>query len=309
MKKLLFVLIFSPFLLQAQYFSGQITYKTTIKLKNDSMEIEDIIAFINGDSAIYQITEKHYKSSYYNNGQYTYSYTYNDDTYRMYDDYADKPYITFRDSRKGNTTFYSSAVYKDSTLNILGHPCYLVKYSSDYGNSKTYYSDDIKVNSQDFQGHEVGNWYKKLKEVNGAIAIKTITEHDDYIEIREAVKIEELEFSDSTFNLPEKPITVAFSTLDKEVELKNPSKESINCYQQKVAEASKNGGESYIIYLDFVLDKNGAIQYIHPVDKYDEALVEVAKDILKNCGVEFIPGELNGETVSSEMFFPVGFLR
>ena len=103
---------------------------------------------------------------------YNYSYTYNDKTKRMFDDYGNQPYITFRDSQKANYTYFDSKIYKDSTINVLGHPCYMVLTSSEYGTSRTYYSDDVRVNHEDFEGHKVGNWYNKLKEVNGAINIE-----------------------------------------------------------------------------------------------------------------------------------------
>lgn len=90
------------------------------------------------------------------------SYTYDNKTKRMFDDYANMSYVTFRDSRRVNAEYYGSEIFKDSTTTILGYDCYLVVNESEFGMSKTFYPNDIKVNYADFEGHKVGNWYNKL---------------------------------------------------------------------------------------------------------------------------------------------------
>ncbi len=309
MKKLVLLLIIFPVISYPQYFSGEITYQIEILPKSDTIDVKDIIDMKHGTQAKYVITSKKYKSTYFKNNKYNYSYTYDDKTKRMYDDYSDKPYVTFRDSQKGNFEYFGSNVYKDSIINVLGHDCYMVVTKSEYGTSRTYYSDDIRVNYSDFEGHQVGNWYNKLKEVNGAITLKTITEHDTYFEIQEAVKIMERNVDDNDFELPNKPVAAAFSALDSRVEMIQPTPEQIQCYQEKVSKASNKDGEKYICYMSFLLQKDGTIGYIEPYEKDDSGFYLVASDIIQNCGFQFQPGIINEQQVDSQVYFPVEFIK
>lgn len=309
MKKLVLLLIIFPVICYPQYFSGEITYQIEILPKSDTVDVKEIIDMKHGTQAKYVITSKKYKSTYFKNNEYNYSYTYDDKTKRMYDDYRDKPYVTFRDSQKGNFEYFGSNVYKDSIINVLGRDCYMVVTKSEYGTSRTYYSDDIRVNYSDFEGHQVGNWYNKLKEVNGAITLKTITEHDTYFEIQEAVKIMERNVDDNDFELPNKPVAAAFSALDSRVEMIQPTPEQIQCYQEKVSKASSKDGEKYICYMSFLLQKDGTIGYIEPYEKDDSGFYLVASDIIQNCGFQFQPGIINGQQVDSQVYFPVEFIK
>lgn len=293
----------------AQYFSGEITYEMTIIPKSDTVNLEEILHQKHGTTASYIIASKQYKSSYYKEDSYRYSYTYDDRSKRMFDDYSDKPYITFRDSQRANNTYYNSQIFKDSTLNILGHSCYLVITEADYGTSKTYYSDDIRVNYEDFEGHQVGNWYEKLKEVNGAIMLKSVTEHDLYYEIQEATHIEERPVNPEEFELPEKPIAASYTALDEQVQLEKPSQDQIRCYQVKVNTVSKEGGEKITSYVSFMLTETGELKYFEALEKDPEDLYKVALDIAENCGFQFIPGKINGEAVNSQVYMPVDFFR
>ncbi len=298
-----------PLSLSAQFFSGEITYETKIIPKSDTLNLEEIMELKHGTIASYVITSKHYKSSYFKDGKYSYSYTYIDETKRMYDDYADKPYITYRDSRKVNFEYYGSQIFKDSTTTILGHECYMVATDSEYGKSKTYYSDKIKVDYSGFEGHQVGNWYNKLKEVDGAITMKTVTELETHYEIQEAVKIDRRKVKMKEFELPKKPIAASFTALDSNAEMRPPSDQQIQCYQQKTGEASKEGGEKFTSYVSFLLQKDGEIKFIEPYQKDPEGLYKAAVDIVENCGFQFSPGKIDGKSVDSQVFFPVEFLK
>lgn len=309
MKKLLLAIFFIPLFVNAQYFSGEITYEIKIIPKSDTVNLKKVIEQKEGTTAKYLVTAKRYKSSYFKDGEYNYSYTYNDETKRMYDDYADKPYLTFRDSRKSNGEYSTSIIFKDSTTKILGHLCYMVISESEYGKSKTYYSDDIKVDYDGFEGHKVGNWYNKLKEVDGAISLKTITEHDSYIEIQEAINIDERKVKDKEFELPKKELAASFTALDNQIEMKQPSQDQIQCYQQKVGSVSKMGGEKYICYISFILKKDGQIKFVEAYEEDDGGLYKVALDVVENCGFEFNPGTIAGELFDSQVYFPIEFLK
>ena len=296
--------------LNAQHFSGEIEYEMKIIPKKENLNLDSLWALKPGKKAKYLITSNFYKSTYFNDDIETYSYTYDNVSKKMYDDQASQPYITFRDSRRANFQYGKSEVNRDSLVNILGMDCFMVKYESEYGNSTTYYSNDIKVDYETFKDHQVGNWYNKLKEVDGCITLKTITEFPDYYEIQEAVKITPMELNHKDFELNmDKIIVASYSALDKNVELIQPNQESINCYvaKHKLGLAKKDVNESITCYLSFVINKNGELSYLQPVeDTYDE-LNDIAIDILKNCGFKFTPGEIDGITVSSLAYFPIEF--
>ncbi|PTB94072.1 hypothetical protein C9994_12405 [Marivirga lumbricoides] len=309
MKKLLTLILILPCIGYAQYFSGEITYEVKIKPKSDTLDLKEIIEQNHGTTTSYIITAHNYKSTYYKDKKYSYSYSYDDKTQRMYDDHTDKPYITFRDSRKSNFEYYGSQIFKDSTAAILGHDCYMVMSESEYGVAKTYYSDDIKVDYANFEGHKVGNWYNKLKEVDGAIPLRTVTEFDLYFEIREAIKIEERKVKPKEFKLPQKPLAASFTALDKQIEMQPPSQQQIQCYQQKVNSVSVQRGEKTTILVSFLLEKNGKIKFIKPLEEDAEGLHKIAVDIVTNCGFQYTPGIIAEEPVDSEAYFPVVFFR
>jgi len=302
------LLLFSLFG-QAQFFSGEITYETTYIPKSDSLNLEQIRDNDHGNVSTYLITAKHYKSTYYKDGAYTYSYTYDDITKRMYDDYVTNLYVTYRDSRKTNGLYSEPEIFRDSTQTILGHKSYLVVNESGRGRTKSYYSDDIKVNYKDFKGHKVGNWYEKLKAVDGAITLKSITEHPEYYEVRQAVKIDEREVKEREFNLPNKPVAASFSALDQKIEMKQPTEEVINCYRERVAAVSNPEGKEYTVYVKFLLKKDGKIEFIEPVEEDELGFFKVAVDIMLYCGIEFIPGKIDGVNVDAQMYFPIVFLK
>jgi len=309
MKKLLLLFFILPFFSHSQYFSGEIVYEREIIPKSDTIDLTELIDSKRQTTSKYIITAKQYKATNFTNGNYNYSYTYDDETKRMYDDYADKPYVTYRDSRKANVKYFSSKIFKDSIITILGHRSYMVETESDFGKMKTYYSDDVRVNPADFKGHRVGNWYNKLKEVNGAISLKTISEYENYYEIMEAVKIEERKVKGIEFALPDKPIGASFSALDSQVEMKQPSEEQIKCYQRKVGNVSKINGEKFTSYITFLLLKNGTIKFIEPYEKDIHSFYKVGLDIITNCGFEFNPGKISDELVDSEVYVPIGFKK
>lgn len=296
--------------LNAQHFSGEIEYEMKIVPKKENLNVDSIWSLKPGKKARYLITSSFYKSTYYNDSTETYSYTYDNVSKKMYDDQASLPYITFRDSRRANFTYGASEIYRDSIVDILGRECFMVKNQSDFGNSTTYYSEDIKVDYESFKDHQVGNWYNKLKEVDGCVSIKTITEFDDYYEIQEAVKITPLDLDQKDFELNmDKIIVASYSALDKNVELIPPNQESIECYREKHKSgiAKKDVNEPVICYLSFVINRKGELSYLTPVEDIHGELNEIAVDILKNCGLKFSPGEINGRAVSSLAYFPVEF--
>lgn len=226
----------------------------------------------------------------------------------MYDEVAGQSFITFRDSRKGNTEFIGSVQYKDSVQTIAGHTCFMVKRVYENRTDRAYYATDLRIDPEGFRGHEVGDWYRKIKEVNGALSLKTIAEHSTHFEIREVIKIIERPVARSEFDLPAKTIVASHHALDKQVELKSPTRATFTCYNNKVATGVKKlSGQSFTSYIRFIVTEGGAIQNIEPYKEDEHGMFKIASDIIKSCGLEFVPGHIDGKPVSSLVYFPVKF--
>ncbi|MEM0942167.1 MAG: hypothetical protein AAGI25_20605 [Bacteroidota bacterium] len=292
-----------------QYFSGEITYMTSI-IPDKGVELDTNILNADGMVSKYIITKGNYKNVYLDsNGQESYSYTYHNGSKRMYDYYISREYITYRDSRKGKSTNYGTKVIGDSIVYILGFPCYQVQRETDYGLVTTFYSDSIQVDYDSFKEHAVGNWYEEIRQVGGSITIKSITKFPTYISIREAIQIEERKVDKEEFKLPEIPTVASVQSLDLRVQLRPLNKLQIECYNKSIEKASKIKGRTtdYTIYLRFVLTESGETKFIEIYNPDRFGLGEIAMDIMKSCGLTFIPGRIGNVTVASEVFFPIEF--
>jgi hypothetical protein len=292
----------------AQYFSGELHYQLTVVPKSPGINADSLLDLEPGTSSLYLITDRYYKSTYFRDGKQTYSYTYHDETRRMYDEVAGKAYITWRDSRKGNTEFIGAVLHKDSVLTILGHTCFMGERIYEDYRSKTWYTPDLRINPESFRGHEVGDWYRQMKAVGGAMSLKTVTEYPTHVEIMEVVKIVERPVKREEFNLPAKVTVASFSALDKPVDLKPPAQTAIDCYNQKLEAASGSlPPQSYVCYVGFIVSETGAVSHVDPYEEDAYGVYKIAVDIINNCGFEFMPGEIAGEAVSSWVYFPIQF--
>lgn len=302
------ILFYISHSLFSQNFSGILTYKTSIIPKDSSVNIDEILKDEHGEISKYYIMNKYYKSVYFKNGEYNYSYTYDDETKRMYDDYVNKQYVTFRDSRSANIKVLNRTKHLDSTIKVQGHKCYLVKTTSNKGLRKYYYSNSLRVNPDFFKGHKVGNWYEKLNFVNGSLMLKSITEYDNYIKIREVIKIEEKILNASEFKFPKKPVAASFSALDTHPKLKPLSKKQHSCLQKIVKNVSKPHGETVTIYTQFLLTKDLKTKFIHPYNKDESTLLNhAAIDVIKSCKLTFSPAYLDAKPIDSEVYLPIEF--
>jgi hypothetical protein len=304
------ILFLFPIFIYAQNFSGEIEFQISFIAKNDKVNIDSIKSANYGDRAIYLIQDGYYKNMLYKNDKLKYSYTYDNVSKRMYDEEVDRNFITFRDSRKGYDAPFKSQIYKDSTLTILGKSCFLVTYQDENSFTKSYYSKKVKVDHNLFANHNVGNWYNKLKEVDGSIGLKTITEYEDHIVIYEAVNIKKSKVKQTAFDLPkEKMIVASYYALDKNVELSNPNEEQLNCYFDKIKKAKSESSttEPFTSIISFVLTENGELKHIEPIEKDEYGFYKVALDIIENCQLKFIPGQINKQPVSSFTFLPITF--
>jgi len=291
-------------------FSGEITYEYKVIPHNDHVNVDSLYESLTGTTSVYVITDSYYKSTYYKNGVMTYSYIYHDETKRMYDDQASLNYITFRDSRTSELGSNEFDIFRDSTINILDQEAVLLKTNYDGDANKSYYSTTKKVNYETFKGHEVANWYNRLKALDGGILLKSITYYEEHTQILTAINVTERPVYRSEFNLPtDKIVAASFSVLDKRVELNSPSRDQIRCYQEMVQKAVSSvvKEEPITIYLQFILDENGEISELGVLERDKLGLYLTAIDILKNCGLSFKPGIIDGKSVASQTYFPVEF--
>lgn len=305
--QLFFILLFTSSI-QAQYFSGEIVYKTII-IPKEGAELDEFVLEQDGRINRYLITNKRYQSTYYVADTVSYSYTYDNDTKRMYDYNRDNPYITYRDSRIANTDYYGSLIHRDSSLQVLDYECFVVESEADFRKTFTYYADDVKIDFESFDGHLVGNWYERLKEVDGCINLGSITEFDDYYLKTEVLEVIDRKVKKKEFDLPDLPVAASYAVLTKPVDLVQPTQEAIQCYQAKLKEASeiKGRSESYTSYVSFVVTKEGEMKYVSSVQDDAFGLDKMAVEMIRDCGFSFTAGEVNGEKVDSETFFPVEF--
>ena len=291
----------------AQYFSGELIYQVKV-IPKGNLNADSLLALQLGTSSTYLITNRYYKSTYFKNNKFTYSYTYHDESKRMYDETADKNYITFRDSRKGNASRIRSIQYKDSVKVVAGHPCFMVERVYENYITKTYYAKDLKINPEDFKGHAVGDWYQQIKDVEGALSLMSVSEYATHIEIHEVIKIIPRVVKRVEFDLPNKLVVASSLALEKGAELIAPTKATIECYQKKMRTAPVMEN-NYICYVGFIVSSEGIISNVEPYEKDELGLYKIATDIIATCGLKFSPGQIEGKAVSSLVYFPIEFQK
>lgn len=297
----------SPLAADAQFFSGELSYKKRIIAKTPTFNADSATNADLGTEMTYLITRHFYKSVYFKEGKEVYSYTYHDDAKRLYDEYADTEYITYRDSRKGNTSMIRSRVYKDSVRMVAGHPCFMTEAIYENYILKTYYATDIKIDPESYKGHEVGNWYNSIREVGGALSLMSISEYTDRVEILEVVKITPRPLTSTDFKIPPNKLVVASAVaLDRRVQMQSPSLATQACFEKKFEEAPATDKE-IVSYVTFIVSDQGVVSHITPYEEDEYGYYEIAVDIISSCGLEFNPGEIAGEPVSSLVYFPVSF--
>lgn len=291
-------------------FSGEIISETHIVPLKEDFNSDSVIQSLRWDRTSYIINDKSYKSTHYKNDEFVYSYTYDNLTKRMYDYSAGDEYITYRDSRNGSDDEIDFKIYRDSTIVILGRKAYKTHERSDSWEADIYYSDAVRINYQSFKDHKVGNWYQRLEKTNGAISLKTVEDHGDYLEIREAVKINIRNLTEEDFSLPKNiPIAASYSAVDETATINQPTGEQINCIKLHLLTTPdiKEGEVPFTSYISFFLSSEGEVKYPNPLEKDEYGLSDIAIDILNSCKLEFAPAKINGETVNSEVILPVNF--
>lgn len=295
----------------AQFFSGEQEYRVQIIPKKEGLDVDSVLALQPGTSSRYLITDGYYKSVYYRDGAPTYSYTYHGDTKRMFDEYVDKDIISFRDSRKANNVKIRTIIYKDSIKTIAGHRCFMVERVYETYINKSYYTLDLKINTESFKDHAAGDWYNQIKEVDGALSMGSVTEYPTHYEVHEVEKVTFRKLMPADFDLPKDKLVVASAyALEKQVALEKPSTQTIQCYQQQM-QAAVGDRESVnsTVYVAFIVTHDGKLTHIEPDEEDENGFHTVAVNIMKTCGLKFTPGEIDNKPVDSLMYFPIEFSK
>lgn len=293
----------------SQDFAGRIIYRTKIIARHDGINTDSILDVSSGDSAVYYISGSKYACTFFRHGKERYQYIYHHSVFQFYFLYPGTEYITWSDSRKAHDVIKDLKIFRDSTSAILGYPTYRADKLYDDHISIAYYSDSIKVDPETFKDHNAADWYNELKRTNGSFNIKTISDYKDYLEITEAIQISPKLVNDDIFKLPENKLVVASAyALDKEVSMLR-SKKTSQCYAAKASKLKKANNETKTLrcLIAVVVAADGSIRHVRPVQKDEYGVFRIATDIIKNCEITFIPGEINGVAVDSECYVPVDF--
>ncbi len=285
MKQLVIILISLPFSIFSQTFSGEITYQTKIIPKGD-YQLTENQKVKNGQISKYKIMDGYYKNTYYKDEEKVYSYTYHEEDKRMYDDREGYDYITFRDSTKWSEEPYNHTVYKDSTKEILGYDCLIVRRATENYTATTYYNSTLQSDPESFKDHRIANWYETLKDTNGGLSMGSIYEYENFIQVTEVVEIKELKLSKEDFQLnPEKKIYASEQALDKFPE---PIFESDfgDCYNKKMKQGKKGNFGPVIVSL--LVSKDGQITRAKAINR-NHPNSEIIITIIAECCISSQP--------------------
>jgi hypothetical protein len=294
----------------AQDFTGQISFIRRIIAKDNTVNVDSLMDGTLGDSSVYTLSGPYYKTTFFRKGKPTYTYTYHHAAHRFYHELPYNTYITYEDSRRKHDSLTSLTLHRDSITTILGYKCFVAHKVSENSTGKAWYSDQIRINPETFKGHNAADWYKELKLTNGCFNLKSVSEHGNYIEVFEAVRVIRKKIDEKFFQLPAvKPVVASYSTLDKEPGMKEISPQAQECYdlKAKTAPVAFHRSREVSCVVLFIVTADGKIQHVHPYEKDDYGLHKIAVDVVKNCGIEFTPGEIDGKPVSSEFYMIVGF--
>jgi len=138
----------------------------------------------------------------------------------------------------------------------------------------------------------------------------SINEYATHFEINEVTNLSARPLKPEYFALPDKLVVASENALDKGVELKPLTRETIDCYRQKMTEGMKNVPvASYRSYIILIVSNKGELNYIEPYEKDEYGLYKIAIDIISGCNINFTPGQITGEDVNSLIYFPVDFSK
>lgn len=293
-------------ILQAQ-FSGTIVYEFEYKT-NSNQHIKNLLNQPKIDSVQYSIHQNHYKSVSFSEGEIIEEYVYDPASKKMLFSMGNRPYYLYlqTDLEKFKSSLELNVTKE--TEEILGYIAYKTRNKNT--GEINYYADEIGIDAADFSTHYFMQWNQVLKQTNGGIPLKTITQHNGYTEIKTAIKIEEQNLNEMDFSIDKTKMQVAaYDNLDEVIDFPELEGSGFWCYQAIVENKSSQliDGKDYQLTLRFVVHPDASITHVEVEESEYDYLNEAAKRIIKTCDLGFEAGTINGIKVGSEMYYPINF--
>ena len=306
-------ILLTTFSFSAQNFSGEIVYKIEYAAKNEAFNLDSLKQARSINKSVYLITDGYYRSINYEDQKEIYDYTYNFKDNKRYRSSPSYPVTSVYDAGEVEENEKQLKIVKDSTLQILGYPCYLVRELDPEDDEKvnhlSFYTDSLKVNYTKFSKHETANWNKTLAQLDGALPLKFVNEYEEYIKINTAIKLTPKELKPEDFNYPEEnTLVIPFHALDEPADRLPFTSGTINCfkrYMRKNKKLVKKYGEK--VYLRFVLMADGSIKHLDALGEDQEPLNDLGIEIFNECGFKFTTGKKDGKPVNVLMGLPLRF--
>ena len=289
-------------------FSGKITYEFEYE-NPTSQNLESLLQDVKIDSILYYVSHKAYKSVCYADGKVYEEYVYDAASKRMLFSMGNRPYYLYlqTDLEKFTASEVLQIEPKDR-IEILGNSAY--KTINLYTGEISYFSDAIQIDYAEFNAHYFMQWNRILKETNGSIPLKSISQQNGVCIVKTATKIEEIPADeiDFSFNKSQEQVA-AYNNLDEVIEFPELKGSGFWCYQAEVEKHSSKliDGKDYQLTLRFVVHPYGKITHVEVEKSEYDYLNEAAKHIIQNCDLGFKAGKINGNAVSSEIFYPINF--
>ena len=289
-------------------FSGKITYKfeydnpTSQKLE---LQLRDVVR----ENAVYSINGLGYHSVSYTEGEIYEEYVYDSASKRMLFSMGERPYYLYlqTDLQKFKVD-KAHNIQSDEQEVILGYTAY--KAVNLHTGEINYFSKDLQIETDEYQSHYFSQWNKIMKETNGSIPLKSISKQNGVSIAKTATKIETIPVEQLAFHIDEsKEQVAAYNNLDEVIAFPELNGNKMWCYQSIVERQSNKliDGKDYQITLRFVVQQDDSISHIEIVESEYSYLNEAAKQIIATCDLGFKAGKINGNPVSSEIYYPVNF--
>lgn len=308
-----FVLFLFGLFSNAQYFSGEIHYKTTIfdKVTGEIRKVH---------TAILTVGDGFYRYRQNTQKDFTFENTYIEKEGKYYTQRKGTPYITYEVLDDGEGTYTPYEIFKDSTEIILGNKAFLGVKRFPVQTQKNFYSDAVRVNPEDYAGFCHGGKYNHLKQLQGRLPLKTITIYDDYdfIAVREAVKIKKKRLRPRHMRFP-KGVNIA-ARIDVEQARKayyrNLKEDYTSCmYDKTNRDKRKYYDEAYLkeqtqkVRFKMIWTTDKQIKDLTLYESDDPALNEPARDIINNCKPDFGTLLIEDKPVDMEVYYEVRFFE
>ena len=301
------IVIFLSTPVLGQNFSGEILYEEFNSNKDEDYNSR-LGSSENKATSIYLISDEAYKFSQFENDTFKLSYTYDPQTKNLIDEDPNLSYLTFRSSKRSYSKPKNVTILEDSLINILGYSCFPVVLEYKDRTTTKYFSEDVRIKINAFEGHNLGYWYQCLELTEGGISLRSISVFPTKTSITNAIRITERKIKKEEFKIPESKRLVASGyDLEKPPKLYQPNEDQLKCYRTKLLYGQSLVDKETTSIAVFIVTKSGEKEEIKFINSEHKGLDEVTLDILNNCGLSIIPGEMNDEHIDATYYFPVKY--